>query len=148
MTREELLEECFGRSDFPTPLRIVQMKDENTGDVMSNVDVYLRRVLVKFPRSAAAIGEASTTLMVAGIAQVCTAPEHRGKGFARALVRRAHTEMKEHHPVKFAALFGLLDVYGSSGYFHPDGAEHPHFLVCRLTDEDWPAGRVIPQGTW
>lgn len=148
MTSEELLQACFGRSDFPPPMRTVEMVDEATGDVMSHVDVYLRRVLVRFPRSASPVAEAATTLTVAGIAQVCTDPDHRGKGFARALVRRAHTEMREHQPIKFAALYSdYLDLYSPLGYFHPEGAPDA-FLVCELADEKWPAGRVVPQGQW
>lgn len=149
MTREELLEACFGRSDFPAPLRTVELRDEETGDVWSHVDVYLRRVLIRYPSSPAAVADGGTTLVVAGIAQVCTDPDKRGNGYALALVRRAHAEMKEHHAVKFAALYGLPEIYERLGYFHPEGASDPNFLVCKLDeDEQWPEGRVLPQGNW
>lgn len=148
MTRDELLIECFGTADFPAPLRTIEMLNEDTGAVLSHVDVYLRRVLVRFPSSPSSIGDGSTTIVVAGIAQVCTDPDYRGRGYEMALVRRAHAEMRERRAVKFAALFGLSDVYWAAGYFHPEGAENEHFLVCELGDEKWPAGSVTPQGQW
>lgn len=149
MTREELLQECFSRSDFPQPVRSHQMRDELTGDVWANVDVYLRRVRIRHATRGAVVESAATTLTVLGIAQVCTDPAHRGKGFARAMVRAAHRAAGgESRPLKFAALFGLPEFYGPLGYFHPEGGEHPHFLVCKLADEEWPAGRVDTLGEW
>lgn len=148
MTREELLEACFGRSDFPPPRRTVELLDEATGAVMSHVDIYLRRVIVRRPPSPGPVSEGATTLSVAAIAQVCTDPAHRGKGYATALLRRAHSEMREHPTVQFAALFGLVEFYSRLGYSHPAGATHPHFLVCALQDERWPDGRVDTLGEW
>lgn len=149
MNRDELLIECFGRANFPAPHSIYEEVDLETGAVLSHVDVYLRRVLVRAPRGIpGTIQESATTLVVAGIAQVCTDPAHRGQGFARGLVKRAHEEMATHQPVRFAALFSdYLPLYEPLGYFHPDGAPDG-FLVCELGDERWPAGRVIPQGQW
>jgi GNAT superfamily N-acetyltransferase len=149
VNRDELLEECFGRSDFPAPLRVFEEVDLDTGAVLSHVDAYMRRVVVRQPRAIpGTIHEAATTLTVLGIAQVCTDPDHRGRGLARGLVRRAHEEMSARQSVKFAALYSdYLPLYEPLGYFHPEDAP-PGFLVCRLGEDEWPAGRVIPQGQW
>lgn len=151
MTRDELLEACFGRSTFPPGVKVVEMLDERTGDVLSHIDVYLRQVRIRHPEDqiARGVGEAATTLTVVALAQVCTDPAHRRKGYASALVRGVHTWATDHKPVKFAALFsGVPEFYVRLGYFHPEGATRDDFLVRALTDEKWPAGRATPIGDW
>lgn len=143
MTRDELIASCFGRTDFPPAWQIVEMLDEATGDLQSHVEVYLRRVVVRTP------GLGGTTVTVAGIGNICTDPAYRRRGFAAALVRRAHVEIQEHQPIRFAALFSdRVDYFARLGYFHPAGASDPTFLVCELSDESWPPGRVDTRGTW
>jgi GNAT superfamily N-acetyltransferase len=149
VTREELLVECFGRDDFPSPMQTVEMLDERTGDVLSHLDIYMRNVRIRLPRTPReSLEDSATTLKVPSIAQVCTAPEHRGKGYARALVRRAHVELLEHRPFHFVTLCGPLDFYAPLGYFHPAGATRDDFLVCSLRGERWPDGQVRLMGEW
>lgn len=148
MTREELLQECFGRSDFPPPLRTFSLQDETTGDVLSSVDVYRRIVRIRYPRGRGEVSDAASTMSVAALAQVCTDPAHRGKGYASAAIRLAHVELREHKPLLFAALVGDVGFYGRLGYFHPEGAADANFLVFKLGDDDWPAGRVTTVGAW
>jgi GNAT superfamily N-acetyltransferase len=149
VTREELLVVCFGRDDFPPPMRTVVMEDERTGGVLSCLDLYLRTVRIRLPRSPReSIQDAVTTLKVPAIANLCTAPEYRGRQYERALVSRAHAELGEHHPFLFVAVCGPVDFYGPLGYRHPAGADREDFLVRRLRDDPWPAGRVRLVGNW
>jgi GNAT superfamily N-acetyltransferase len=175
MNRDELLEACFGKSDFPEPNRIFEMTDG--ADVLSHVDVYFRRVLVRLRTSAGpGISAASETITVAAIGQVCTDPDHRGRGLASALLASVHEWAASHETIRFAALFAggeQRPFYERLGYSHPDGAEDAGFLVRPLErryevpdgpdaayggDEPppvevvetpiWPDGRVDTRGTW
>jgi GNAT superfamily N-acetyltransferase len=135
VNRDELLELCFGRADFPPGALIFEMK--NGDDVLSHVDLYWRRIVV-----------GPTTITVAAIGQVCTDPDHRGLGYASALVRRAHAAARE-HPIGYACLFSAyFGLYEKLGYRQPDPEGNPDFLICTLTGEPWPPGRIDTRGEW
>jgi GNAT superfamily N-acetyltransferase len=143
VNRAELLLECFGPAELAPPAFVFEMNegDEPGGPVLSHVDLYYRRVVIGSPTF--------TTLTVAAIGNVCTDPAHRGKGYARALVRRVHAHAREHPGIDYAALFSAyLGLYEPLGYRQPDPERLPDFLVCPLTGEAWPPGRIDTRGEW
>lgn len=150
MNRDELILECFGIENAKPGQEILD-HSENGVDVLSHLDLSYKRLIVMTATEAPGVGavDASVTLTVAAIANVCTDPARRGEGLASGLIRLAHERAATHAPVSFAALFsGYLDFYGRFGYFHPDGGPRD-FLVCPLRDGAvWPAGRVRTQGSW
>ena len=85
-----------------------------------------------------------------GVAEVCVAPEYRGRGYVRALLAAAEA----HTSAPFALLVGDAGVYGSSGYRtvdnvhfpakHPD--PHPDVMAKALRGEAWPEGGVVIEG--
>lgn len=154
MNRDELLVACFPDSEASSPdgmpagSRILEMIDG--GDVLSHLDLSYRRVLVHRATSSpgAGIVDASATLTVAAISNVCTDPAFRGQGYASALILSAHEEARAHSMVGYAVLFSTyVGFYERFGYAHPDGAPE-HLLVACLTEEPWPAGRVDTRGAW
>jgi len=135
MTREELLEECFGSADWPRGDVVLQVRSAD--DVLSHLDLYWR-----------AVGVGSSEVPVAAIGQVATGPAHRGLGLASALVLTAHRISAE-HGLEWAALFGVSTLYGRVGYRKPEDAPRPDFLVCPLVDGvDWPRGAIDTRGEW
>lgn len=59
------------------------------------------------------------TYRIAGIAEVCVHPEHRGQGHVRRMLRHIHRWLARRGFV-FAVLFGDPKVYASSGYADVD----------------------------
>lgn len=158
MNRDELLEECFGATseDLPAPkkwLSVTEPDEANPHVVHTRALVGLdyRRVIV---RDSIAPGDgmavATTTVPVAVLFHVCVDPEHRGRGYAGALVRSAHEEAASHRSMLFCVVMttaGCAPFFEKLGYAHPDGAPDS-FLVCQLADEAWPAGSVRTPGDW
>src|SRR5688500_141859 len=129
MTREELLLECFGETDFAPGDVILEVRAGE--DVLSHVDVYWR-----------AVGVGSAEIPVAAIGQVCTDPAFRGLGFASALVAAAHRLAAE-RGIAWAALFGGEELYGRLGYRAPPQPPNEDFLVCPLAPGiEWPPGPI------
>jgi len=54
-------------------------------------------------------------LPVAGIAEVCVAPEYRGRGHVRAMLNEIH-DWARAQGFSWSMLFGAHAIYGSSGY--------------------------------
>lgn len=110
---------------------------------------------------------APPTIRVAGIAEVCVHPAHRGAGHVKAMLRAAHSAL-EQIGCEFAALFGDPQVYRSSGYriaenlvylrddredlpetWHTtrfDGRDSGAFMWRPLSRSDWPEGTIDIRG--
>lgn len=135
MTREQLLEECFGTADFQPGDVVLQVRSRE--DVLAHLDLYVRSV-----------GVGSTEVLVAAIGQVATDPAFRGFGLASGLVRSAHRIALE-RGLEWAALFGVSTLYGRIGYRTPPDPPRPDFLICPLIDgAEWPEGRIETRGEW
>lgn len=87
-----------------------------------------------------------------GIAEVCVAPSHRGRGFVRAMLGEAERHFSA---VPFAILLGDPKVYGSSGYrpvgnvylpFKDTAEPNPGVLVKPLGSSPWPRSAVVIEG--
>ena len=135
VTREELLEECFGTADWPPGDVVLQVRSDD--GVLAHLDLYVR-----------SIGVGSRDVPVAAIGQVATDPAYRGLGLATGLVRAAHRAALA-RGLEWAALFGVSSLYGPIGYRPPPDPPRPDFLVCPLVDGiEWPAGRIDTRGEW
>ena len=105
------------------------------------------------------IGTTAGDVRVAGIAEVCVHPAHRGHGWVRQLLATAHPWLAA-QGIPFAMLFGNSQVYSSSGYRNVadslryfDGAtqtwQNKSFdcaMVQPLGAQEWPAGPVDLRG--
>lgn len=87
-----------------------------------------------------------------GVAEVCVAPSHRGRGLVKAMLREAEARFRT---VPFAILLGDPGVYASSGYrlvgnvYFPAsdaGKPSPDVMVKALGHDDWPEGHVTIAG--
>ena len=100
------------------------------------------------------VAAGGTSYRVAGIAEVCVHPDHRGRGHVRSMLRQAHRWLARRNFV-FAVLFGAPDVYVSSGYVRVDNLVHDdpdaqgrirrkkiEAMVRRLSNTPWPPCRV------
>ena len=98
------------------------------------------------------------TYRIAGIAEVCVHPRHRGQGLVRIMLRRVHREMAR-RGFDFAVLFGDPRVYASSGYVRIGnlfldgdmGAGRPRrisiaALAAPLSKKPWPRGKTYLPG--
>lgn len=130
MTRDELVRLCFGDRDLAVGDRVYQELDGD--EVLANVDVYARTVKVD-----------GISFAVAAIAQVCTHPAYRGRGFATGLLARAHWDWQQR--ADFAALFGVQSLYERMGY---QRTNVPELLVFSLGGRDWPAGEISYGEKW
>ena len=103
-----LLARCFstdfgGRSFFQTRhhLRLVHRP---RGAIIGHMALQWR---------AMRLGDRLVT--VAGLAEVATDPDHRGKGIAAGLLQAAIAEAKA-SPAEFFLLFGVAELYGAAGF--------------------------------
>ncbi len=87
-----------------------------------------------------------------GIAEVCVAPSHRGRGLVKAMLQEAEMHFRA---VPFAILLGDPGVYGSSGYrlvgnvyfpYETTDEPTPDVMVKALGSEVWPEGKVAIEG--
>ena len=95
--------------------------------------------------------DGADSFRIAGICEVCTHPDHRGRGYVRQLVTAAHDWFRQ-SGFPFSVLFGALGVYNSCGYvavdnilIEPDAlspAKLARGLVAILGDRQWPTGTV------
>lgn len=76
------------------------------------------------------IHAAGKSFRIGGIAEVCSHPEYRGKGYVRRMLDAAHPWLLE-NGFDFAALFGDPRVYSSSGYTNADN------VLCEGADRSW-----------
>ena len=61
------------------------------------------------------ISLANGSFPIGGVAEVCVHPDHRGKGYVKQMLKKAHKWLKE-NKYPFAMLFGDQKIYSSSGY--------------------------------
>ena len=105
------------------------------------------------------LGTQDGLLPVIGIAEVCVAPEYRGRGFVRAMLSEIH-EWARAQGFSYSLLFGSHGIYGSSGYEritnpiraldHESGEWNvetvEYALVKSLNDAIWPSGTIDLRG--
>lgn len=123
---------CFGEDLEAEPGDLVYGISVD-GTVVSHLDLYWKTIHV---------GE--QLVDVAAIGQVGTLPDHRGRGFASALVEAAHEDSKRHVP--YAGLFGSLAFYGRFGYRETNLTDELGFLLCPLSGEHPAIGEVELDG--
>ncbi len=86
-----------------------------------------------------------------GIAEVCVAKAHRGKGFVKAILKKLELDFPE---FTYAILLGDEQVYGSSGYetvsniYFPEVSDTPSndTMVKCFRGASWPKDRVTIEG--
>ena len=105
------------------------------------------------------IGTQSGEFPIAGVSEVATHPDFRGKGLVRQLLAAAHGTLAA-RGVPFAVLFGNWKVYSSSGYFpvsnplrYLDSARNEWLvnpisgaMARQLGAAPWPAGEIDLRG--
>lgn len=148
-----LLASCFttdfgGRSFFQTRHSWRHIL-RHEGQVIAHLAVQLRAVR---------LGE--DLLTIAGIADVATHPDHRGRGHAAALLQAALTTARQ-SPARHVLLFGTAKLYPAagfgairnpltyidltgarSGYLHRDRPED-HLQVLDLADTPWDESKPL-----
>lgn len=104
------------------------------------------------------IGTARSDLCIGGVAEVCVAAAHRGRGLVKAILSSVHESLTA-RGIPFAMLFGQPGVYASSGYVLIRNplrtanalplAWNPFCgkpMVRALSAEPWPAGMIDLRG--
>jgi GNAT superfamily N-acetyltransferase len=104
------------------------------------------------------IGTRSGELKIGGVAEVCVASKHRGKGLAKQLLDAVHGWLHE-RGFQFAMLFGQSKVYESSGYalianeVCAENSMARHWnpfcgkpMIHRLSETPWPKGAIDLRG--
>jgi GNAT superfamily N-acetyltransferase len=104
----ELLTECFGHGfsekRFATEMpRYRWIARDDDGQLIAHVAAHEKSFLI-----------GGLAIPMAGIAEVCVHPSHRSRGLMREMLNIAHVWLAE--SFDYAALFGVLEVYQSSGY--------------------------------
>lgn len=117
MTRDELIESCFGK---PLPPPDLSVTFEINEFVMAAVGIFWRVVKVD-----------GREVRVAGIGSVCTHPFWRNQGFASTLIQAAH-ELALRHKCTVAALWSSNPaLYEKLGYIN---SSVPNLMWCPLVD--------------
>lgn len=89
-------------------------------------------------------------LPIGGVAEVCVLPEHRGRGYVKAMLAPIHAALRARQ-IPFALLFGDPGVYASSGYFpvtnlhlaDNEGIWRQNAALANaMGDAPWPGGQV------
>jgi predicted N-acetyltransferase YhbS len=124
MSVRELLTDCFGPFDFAEPDAVFTR--ERDGVCAAHVAVYRR--------------ELSDGVVVAGVAQVCTAEAFRRHGLATLLVTEAELWARLQR-IPFAVLFcGIPAFYERIGYRTVTNLPAPDLVMVKeLTADRWPA---------
>ena len=106
------------------------------------------------------VGTDAGLLPVIGIAEVCVAPEYRGRGLVREMLREIH-DWARAQGFDWSMLFGASGIYGSSGYEKIDnpiraldfktGEWSIEVADCALVhrlnnDAIWPSGTIDLRG--
>ena len=98
-------------------------------------------------------------LRIGGVAEVCTHPDYRRRGFCKILLSTAHAWMVA-QGTAFAMLFGPAAHYASSGYVSITNPIHywdwkrrewvinslKQAMVCPLAGRAWPVGLIDLHG--
>lgn len=92
---------------------------------------------------------------IAGIAEVCVHPEHRQRGYVKAMLAHIHPWLSRHAFV-FGMLFGKPAVYASSGYVSVDNLYHDadsgderkqvKAMIKALSETPWPEAEAYLRG--
>jgi predicted N-acetyltransferase YhbS len=98
------------------------------------------------------------TYRIAGIAEVCVHPDHRGQGLVQTMLRQIHRWLAP-RGFDFAVLFGDPKVYASSGYGSVDNLfcaapvaggkfrrKKIAAMVAPLSNAPWPSAKVFLPG--
>ena len=128
-----LLARCFdndfgGRSFFTQPhhLRLIYRQ----GPVVAHMALLLRSVQLGQRR-----------LTIAGLAEVATAPTHRGQGIATHLLQQAIAEAKT-SPAEYLLLFGTAKLYAAAGFRNITNpiahVSDTAVMMLPLRDQTWP----------
>ncbi len=121
---------------------------DEAGEVIAHIAVYEKL-----------LGTEPGLLPVIGIAEVCVAPEHRGRGYVRALLQEIH-DWARAQGFGHALLFGSHRIYESSGYvpihnpirlLNFKNSEWETKIigsaqVCPLGESQWPNGTIDLRG--
>ncbi len=106
------------------------------------------------------LGTDDGLLPVIGIAEVCVAPNYRGRGFVRALLAQIHDWARAQR-FSHSLLFGSHGIYGSSGYEKIDNpiraldyrtseweTQPLEYALVRALNDDavWPSGTIDLRG--
>lgn len=140
-----LLTRCFGKSfenkryEYEMPPHRLLVRDE--GVLVAHAAIHEK--VLKHEGKA---------LPFLGIAEVCVAPSHRGRGLVRLMMR----ELEAHFTgFPFAVLLGDPGVYGSSGYravsnvyfpYEGMGKPNTYAMAKALGSRPWPVADVIIEG--
>ena len=96
------------------------------------------------------IGTTAGELRIAGIAEVCVHPQHRGRGLVRDLLAAAHPWLAA-HDIPVAMLFGDKKVYASSGYrniANPIRSRNPETGTWVVATSDWAMVKPLQNYNW
>lgn len=116
------------------------------GEPVAHAAVYERSILVNDSKS----------LPIGGVAEVCVAPAHRGRGYLKTLLSAIHDFLQQ-RGTPFAMLFGKPPLYRSSGY-HPiaNPLRSTDFFLWKpfkgtpmvrpFSSRPWPDGAIDLQG--
>ncbi|MEO8241341.1 MAG: GNAT family N-acetyltransferase [bacterium] len=148
----DLLARCFdtdfgGRSFFIQHhhLRLV-LREE--GQIVGHIAMVLRAVQ---------LGDSLVT--IAGLAEVATDPDHRGKGIAADLLQAAIVEARS-SPAEFLLLFGQAKLYAAAGFRRVGNrmaqiittgsragrvirGDNDHLMILPLGDRPWPDAALL-----
>jgi predicted acetyltransferase len=145
----ELLTTCFRKPEdavfrerryFKEPYPHRWMIRDAQGRLVAHIGVHEKRALT-----------GNESLPIAGMAEVCTHPAVRGRGYVRGMLCRIHEWLEQAGPFAFAMLFGDPRVYGSSGYTsvanlvyggEREGWTATAAMVRPLSARPWPDGVV------
>lgn len=130
MTRDELVWACFRKDDLAVGDSVYQVVRNEA--VLTNIDVYLRRITV-----------GGRPYDIAAVAQVCTDQRFRRKGLATKLLDIVHHDLGD--VCDFAALFGVQPLYEAMGY---QRTNVPQLLVFPLRCRAWPPGKIEYGAKW
>jgi predicted N-acetyltransferase YhbS len=113
----------FGGRSYHQQRHHVRLVVRHAGAIIGHMAISLRAIR---------IGDRLT--QVAGLAEVATHPDHRGKGIASTLMSAAIAEAKM-SPAAFFVLFGNQPLYAASGFaLKTNDIRHTSFLGARTGD--------------
>ncbi|MGR5220503.1 GNAT family N-acetyltransferase [Vibrio parahaemolyticus] len=130
-------------NEMPQHRWLVRSKDKT--EVIAHVAVHEKSVTFQ-----------GQQLPIAGVAEVCVHPDHRGNGHVKHLLARAHQWMLSQGYL-YSVLFGKDEIYGSSGYqrvtnLYLVSEQEPYTvtavsaMVLTLKQQQWPASNVELKG--
>ncbi len=140
----ELLSTCFVYGEATEVFRRQRyFKDKpqhrymrwHQGQLIAHIAVHEKQVSID--------GESKS---ICGIAEVCVAEDHRGKGLVKELLAEIHQQRAEAGDA-FSVLFGDTEVYSSSGYqdvanvsccFDGENWVKVDHVMVKILNQEWP----------